>query len=85
MKVVEAKSARYLGIKCRACPRQVVKGQVVIVDRVDDARFGQRDYVVHVDCMNRLVATAPPDRDERAFEALRDRILEERTPFPQRM
>lgn len=82
MKVLEAKSRRYVGRKCRACPRQIRKGQAIMVDQIATAHFAERDYVVHVECMSRLVATAPPSRDERAFEALRERIIESGSAFP---
>lgn len=85
MKAVVVKGPRYRDVSCRVCHTFPTAGQVILVDRLANVDFGSRDYIVHKTCIQRIVEAAPTDRDELAFQALRDRIIETRTPFPRVM
>ena len=69
--------------KCQHCGRKVRPGQVVLVKHGWANVHVQRDFVVHVRCMRYILAEAPPEQDQIAYEELREKIVVSGLAFPE--
>lgn len=49
------------GASCRECRRRITAGQVVIASRIVDVEWGDDRFVVHVACIERLIAEKSHD------------------------
>lgn len=73
-----------VGKACRACPKRVRAGQVVVWGRLH-AEYGDTRHITHADCLRAILDRAPEgqpvDSARHQFAATRAAMSASRNPF----